>query len=121
MGSSSSSSQQQTSSQDNRGVADNGSTVVTGSNNTVTDGGIVKQGLAYLTGADQANTDRLTLLLDAGGKVLDSQTQTTAAAVQDMQTLLQAQQSTSTPADQKTLMNMALIAAGAFVLAKVMA
>jgi hypothetical protein len=115
MGSSSSSesaSSQSTTSQDQRVVADGGSVGVSGSTgNTVniTDGGLIEKGLAFLTGAEEANTSRLQLMLDAGGKLVQANNAITAQA-------LEAKKAADTPASSdassKTALYIAMLAAG---------
>ena len=114
----SSKSQQSTSNADRRAVADNGSASVTGDGNTVqiTDGGLIEKGLAYLGDAEKANTDRLALLIGAGGKLVETNQQ---LATQSMASVLEAKKAADEPASQKTMLNLAMIAAGAIVIAKV--
>jgi predicted aspartyl protease len=115
MGSSKSSSSSTSSQTDARSVADNGAVAVGGSNNniTMTDAGLVKTGFAYLTAAEQANTDRLNLLISAGGELIKAQNQ-------NVETLLAAKQQTDNPGiltgNQTTLLILA--AAGIVLLGK---
>jgi hypothetical protein len=119
MGSSKSTSKQSTA--DKRVVADGGSVGISGDGNTVnvTDGGLIEKGLKFLEGAETANTDRLALMLSAGGQVLQASQATTSAAMQGMETLLNAKKDADTPASQQSALYLALIAAGVIVLSKV--
>lgn len=112
MGSSKSASSSASTTQDQRVVADGGGIGISGSSGAtvnITDGGIIEKGLQFLTGADSANTDRLAMMLDAGGKLLEQNTAITAQ-------VLDAKKAADTPAsvatNDKTLLYGALLAAG---------
>lgn len=111
MGSSKSSSSSASTQTDARSVADNGSVSVGGSNNTIsmTDAGLVKTGFAYLTAAEQANTDRLNLLISAGGELIKAQNQ-------NVETLLAAKQQADNPGSLAGNQTTLLILAAAGVL-----
>lgn len=94
-----SSSQSSTSQADARSVADNGGVAVGGNGNsvTMTDHGLIQAGLAYLEGAEQSNTDRLELLIAAGGRVLDTAEKSISAQAQSLQTILDAKKEMDSP------------------------
>ena len=120
MGSSSSSSAATTSTQDNRQAVDHGgialSAGASGNQINVTDGGLVKSGLKYLSTADQANTDRLALLLNAGNKQLAANQQLVAGAQQLTGQVLSANATQQGNVSQSTMIWVALIGVGALVL-----
>lgn len=119
MGSSSSQTASTTQSADNRQVVDGGSIGVsnsTGNTVNITDAGIIDAGLKFLGAADSANSDRLRMMLEAGGAVIASNSAVTAQ-------VLEAKKAVDTPASsdaasesQKTMIYAAMVAAGFFLI-----
>lgn len=120
MGSSSSSSASKTQNQDNRTVASQHAIAIVGSsgnnNLNITDGGLVKQGLAYLTQADQANTDRLGLLLQGANNVMQANQQTVQGAQALTGQILAADATNKGNVSQSTMIMLALVGVGAVIL-----
>lgn len=99
---------------DNRTVIDGGGIAVVGSSGVnITDGGIVKDALKYLGNAENSNTDRLEMMLRAGGELLKSNTEIAGMA-------LEAKKAADTPAsmatNEKTLLYVALLVAGVIMI-----
>lgn len=95
--------------EDKRVVADGGAVGVSGDQTTVnvTDMGLVDKVFGYLAVADAANTDRLSLMLNASGGVLEAGTQQSAA-------VLDYKANAENPA-QQTMLYLAMAAAGLFL------
>jgi hypothetical protein len=90
VGSKKSTSSSSSSSSDNRTVVDGGGIAMVGSSNAtlnITDGGIIKDALAYLGMAEQANTDRLKMLIEAGAEVIAAQQKSTETLLGAKQTM----------------------------------
>jgi hypothetical protein len=67
---------------DGGGIATVGTSLGAGASINVTDGGIVKEALKYLSSAEDQNTDRLAMMLQAGGTLLEANQKNTEAVIQ---------------------------------------